>query len=82
VSCVKPKGALYLFPRLDKARFNITDDERFALDLLAQEKILVVQGSGFSYPDTDHFRIVFLPRAEELTDAIGRIGEFLATYRQ
>ena len=82
VSCVKPKGALYLFPKLDRARFNITDDERFALDLLRQEKILVVQGSGFNCPDTDHFRIVFLPRVEELTDAIARIAEFLSTYRQ
>ncbi len=82
VSCVKPKGALYLFPKLDRARFNITDDERFAFDLLQQEKILVVQGSGFNCPDTDHFRIVFLPRVEELTDAISRIAEFLSTYRQ
>ena len=82
VSCVKPKGALYLFPKLDRARFNITDDERFAFDLLQQEKILVVQGSGFNCPDTDHFRIVFLPRVEELTDAIARIAAFLSTYRQ
>lgn len=82
VSCVKPRGALYLFPRLDRARYNIADDERFALDLLAQEKILVVQGSGFNCGDNDHFRIVFLPRADELTDAIARIGEFLAGYRQ
>jgi alanine-synthesizing transaminase len=82
VSCVMPKGALYLFPKLDRARFNITDDERFALDLLQQEKILVVQGSGFNCPDTDHFRIVFLPRVEELTDAIVRIAGFLSTYRQ
>jgi alanine-synthesizing transaminase len=82
VSCVKPKGALYLFPKLDRARFNITDDERFAFDLLQQEKILVVQGSGFNCPDTEHFRIVFLPRVEELTDAISRIAEFLSTYRQ
>lgn len=82
VSCVKPKGALYLFPRLDPARYNLADDQRFVLDLLAQEKILVVQGSGFNCGDNDHFRIVFLPRAEELTDAIARIGEFLAGYRQ
>jgi alanine-synthesizing transaminase len=82
VSCVKPKGALYLFPKLDRARFNITDDERFAFDLLQQEKILVVQGSGFNCPDHEHFRIVFLPRVEELTDAISRIADFLSTYRQ
>ena len=82
VSCTMPKGALYLFPKLDARRFNIKDDERFAFDLLRQEKVLVVQGTGFNYPDPDHFRIVFLPREEELIEAIGRLGEFLATYRQ
>ena len=82
VSCTKPKGALYLFPRLDTARFNITDDEQFALDLLRQEHLLVVQGTGFNWPEPDHFRIVFLPREEELRTAIGRLSHFLATYRQ
>lgn len=82
VSCVKPRGALYLFPKLDTKRFNITSDERFALDLLRQEKILVVQGTGFNWPEPDHFRIVFLPRADELSDAIERLGRFLHGYRQ
>ena len=82
VSCVQPAGALYAFPRLDRDRFGIEDDERLVLDLLRQEKILVVQGSAFNLPTPDHFRLVFLPRVEELTVAIGRIGEFLANYRQ
>lgn len=82
VSCVKPRGALYLFPKLDVRRFNITSDERFTLDLLRQEKILVVQGTGFNWPEADHFRIVFLPRVEDLEHAIGRIEHFLHSYRQ
>jgi alanine-synthesizing transaminase len=82
ISCTMPKGALYLFPKLDVRRFNIKDDERFAFDLLRQEKILVVQGTGFNWPEPDHFRIVFLPREEDLIEAIGRLGEFLAGYRQ
>ena len=82
VSCVKPKAALYAFAKIDTRRFNISDDEQFVLDLLRQERILVVQGSGFNWPEPDHFRIVFLPRADILEDAIGRIGHFLATYRQ
>ena len=82
VSCVEPKGALYVFPKLDKARFNITDDERFVLDLLRKEKVLVVQGSAFNLDTPDHFRLVFLPRGDELTGAIARLGDFLASYRQ
>ncbi|HLF24311.1 MAG TPA: pyridoxal phosphate-dependent aminotransferase [Burkholderiales bacterium] len=82
VSCVKPKAALYFFPKLDKRKFNITNDEQFALDLLRREKILVVHGTGFNWPAPDHFRMVFLPRDEELKDAITRIGNFLSTYRQ
>lgn len=82
VSCVKPMGALYLFPKLDVKRFNLTSDNRFTLDLLRQEKILVVQGTGFNWPDPDHFRIVFLPREEELAHAIDRLGHFLHAYRQ
>ena len=82
VSCVEPAGALYVFPKLDSARFHIVDDERFVLDLLHKEKILVVQGSAFNLPTKDHFRLVFLPRAEELATAIARLGDFLATYRQ
>ena len=82
ISCVKPLGALYLFARLDVDRFNITDDERFVLDLLRQEKVLVVQGSAFNWPRPDHFRIVFLPHPEDLRDAIGRLQRFLSGYRQ
>ena len=82
ISCTKPKGALYLFPRLEAKRFNITDDERFALDLLRQEHILVVQGTGFNWPDPDHFRIVFLPREQQLRFAIERLDDFLSSYRQ
>ena len=82
VSCVEPAGALYAFPKLDRQRFNIQDDERFVLDLLRKEKILVIQGSAFNLDDTNHFRLVFLPQADELRNAIARIGEFLASYRQ
>lgn len=82
VSCAKPQGALYLFPKLDIERFNITDDERFVLDLLRQEKVLVVQGSAFGWPKPDHFRIVFLPHAEDLQEAMGRLERFLGQYRQ
>ena len=82
VSCTKPEGALYLFPRLDPEIFGIVDDQRFALDLLREQHILVVHGTGFNWPTPDHFRIVTLPRVEVLTEAIGRLGEFLAGYRQ
>lgn len=82
VSCVKPKGALYLFPKLDPTVYPIKNDEKMALDLLKQQKVLIVQGSGFNMPDTQHFRIVFLPRIDELEDAISRIATFLRTYQQ
>lgn len=82
VSCVKPKGALYMFPRLDPKIFNIQDDEKFAFDLLQQEKLLVVQGTAFNWPQPDHFRLVTLPRVDELEEAIGRIERFLSRYRQ
>ena len=82
VSCVKPKGALYLFPKIDTAKFNISDDEQFILDLLLQEKVLMVQGSGFSWARPDHFRVVFLPHVEQLGEALGRLKNFLGTYRQ
>ncbi|HEX2705895.1 MAG TPA: pyridoxal phosphate-dependent aminotransferase [Candidatus Lustribacter sp.] len=81
VSCTKPQGALYLFPRLDPQVYAIDNDEKFVLDLLREQKILVVHGTGFSWPKPDHFRIVTLPRVEALDEAIGRIGDFLATYR-
>jgi len=82
VSCVKPQGALYAFPRLDPAVHEIHDDEKFVLDLLLREKIQVVQGTGFNWPRPDHFRIVTLPHADDLDAAIVRIGRFLAGYRQ
>ncbi len=82
VSCVKPKAAFYAFPRLDPERFNIHDDQQFALDLLKQEKLLVVQGTGFNWIAPDHFRIVYLPRIEDLKDAIARLTRFLEYYRQ
>jgi alanine-synthesizing transaminase len=82
LSCVKPKGALYAFPKLDQSRFNIQDDERFVLDLLLAEKILIVQGTAFNWPQPDHFRIVTLPRATDLETAITAIGRFLDGYRQ
>ncbi|MGW2711283.1 aminotransferase class I/II-fold pyridoxal phosphate-dependent enzyme, partial [Streptomyces sp. NPDC001356] len=82
VSCVKPKGALYAFPRIDPKVHPIHDDERFVLDLLLREKIQVVQGTGFNWPSPDHFRILTLPHADDLEAAIGRIGRFLSGYRQ
>ncbi len=82
ITCTKPKGALYLFPKLDVRKFNISDDEQFAFDLLQQEKVLIVQGRGFNWPEPDHFRMVFLPRIEELDDALSRLDTFLHKYRQ
>jgi alanine-synthesizing transaminase len=82
VSATKPKGALYLFPRLDPKVYTIRDDERFAFELLREQKLLVVHGTGFNWPSHDHFRIVFLPRIEELEDAIGRLAKFLHNYSQ
>ncbi len=82
VSCVQPKGALYCFPRLDPARFGIKDDQKLVLDLLLEKKMLLVQGTGFNWPQPDHLRIVFLPNKDELTDALGRLREFLEEYRQ
>jgi alanine-synthesizing transaminase len=81
VSCVVPQGSLYVFPRLDPELYPIEDDQRFILDLLRDQHVLVVQGSGFNWPYPDHLRIVTLPRADDLTEAIGRIGIFLEAYR-
>ncbi|WP_407330917.1 pyridoxal phosphate-dependent aminotransferase [Enterovibrio sp. 27052020O] len=82
VSCVKPKGALYLFPKIDTKRYKIYDDEKMMLDFLMQEKVLMVHGTGFNWPKPDHFRIVTLPRVDDLELAIGRFERFLSTYSQ
>jgi alanine-synthesizing transaminase len=82
VSCVKPKAALYMFPRLDPKMYPIADDQQFAYELLAEEKVLIVQGTGFNWPNPDHFRLVFLPNSDDLTEAIGRIARFLDGYRR
>ncbi len=82
VSCVKPEGALYLFPKLDPKMYPIADDQEFILELLLEEKVLLVQGSGFNWPMPDHFRVVFLPNTDDLTEAIGRIARFLEHYRK
>lgn len=82
VTCVKPKAALYLFPRLDPKMYPIADDQKFILELLETEKVLVVQGTGFNWPHPDHLRIVFLPNADDLAEAIGRIARFLESYRK
>jgi len=81
VSCVKPKAAMYLFPHLDPKIYPIDDDEKFVLDLLLEQKILLVQGTAFNWPNPDHFRIVFLPREDDLTEAINRLSKFLLDYR-
>ena len=81
VSCVKPKAAMYLFPRLDPKVYPIKDDEQFILHLLQQERVLLVQGRGFNWPSPDHFRLVFLPHEDDLRDAINRIARFLENYR-
>ncbi|MDE2080806.1 MAG: pyridoxal phosphate-dependent aminotransferase [Burkholderiales bacterium] len=82
VSVAKPKAALYMFPRLDPKLYPIADDQQFAYDLLAEEKVLIVQGTGFNWPAPDHFRLVFLPNSDDLTEALGRIDRFLAHYRK
>ena len=82
VSVVKPKAALYMFPRLDPKLYPIADDQQFAYELLAEEKVLIVQGTGFNWSAPDHFRLVFLPNSDDLTDAIGRIARFLDHYRK
>ena len=82
LSCTKPQGALYLFPKIDADRFGIKDDEQFVLDFLRSEHVLLVQGTGFNMPEPDHFRIVFLPTVRDLKNAIGRLDKFLANYQQ
>lgn len=82
VSCVKPKGALYMFPKIDIKRFNIYDDEKMVFDLLAQEKVLLVHGRGFNWHAPDHFRIVTLPYVHQIEEALGKFARFLANYHQ
>lgn len=79
VSCVKPSGALYMFPKMDKKRYPFKNDMDFLLGLLREEHVLVVQGTGFNWPDTDHFRLVFLPEEEQLRQAVLGIGRYLAS---
>ena len=82
VTCVKPKAALYMFPRLDPKIYPIADDQQFAYELLAETKVLIVQGSGFNWIAPDHFRVVFLPNSDDMTDAFGRIARFMESYRK
>jgi len=82
VSCTLPPAALYLFPKLDPVMYPIQDDQQFIADLLAEERVLIVQGTGFNWLQTDHFRLVFLPHEELLREAIARIAAFLARYRK
>ncbi|MBN2035923.1 MAG: pyridoxal phosphate-dependent aminotransferase [Chitinispirillaceae bacterium] len=82
ISCVKPKAAFYLFPRIDVKRFGITSDEKFVLDFLRAEKVLLVHGRGFNWPENDHFRIVYLPSVEDLHIVMEKLERFLGSYRQ
>lgn len=82
ISCVKPKGALYAFPKIDMAKFNVSNDEQMMLDLLREEKIMLVPGRAFNWPKPDHFRLVFLPHKDELEPAMDRIKHFFDGYRQ
>ncbi|AMP09700.1 aminotransferase class-V family protein [Collimonas arenae] len=82
VTCVKPKAALYMFPRLDPKMYPISDDQDFAYELLAEQRVLIVQGTGFNCPTPDHFRVVFLPNTDDLADSMGRIANFLEGYRR
>lgn len=82
ISAVKPKAAFYIFPKIDTKKFNIVNDEKFALDLLRDKKILIIHGGGFNWEKPDHFRIVYLPRLEVLEDAVGKMRDFFSYYRQ
>ncbi len=81
VSCVKPEAALYMFPKLDPEMYPIADDREFFMQVLRETRVMLVQGSGFNFPDHQHFRIVFLPHEDDLREAIGRIAKFLERYR-
>ena len=82
ITCVKPKAAFYAFPKIDIERFGIVDDERFALDLLREKKVLIVHGGGFNWKQPDHFRIVYLPRRKVLGEALDKLADFLEHYHQ
>ena len=82
ISVVKPKAAFYAFTKIDTKRFNITNDEKFALDFLREKKVLIVHGGGFNWKQPDHFRIVYLPRIEVLEESLNNLRDFLATYQQ
>ncbi|MFT4193676.1 aminotransferase class I/II-fold pyridoxal phosphate-dependent enzyme, partial [Ottowia sp.] len=81
VTCVKPQAALYMFPRLDPKMYPIADDRQFFMEVLRATRVMLVQGSGFNYPDNQHFRIVFLPHEDDLREAIERLAKFLEQYR-
>jgi alanine-synthesizing transaminase len=82
LSCTKPMGAFYVFPKIDIKKYNIKDDEKFVLDFLLDKKVHLVQGTGFNWPHPDHFRIVFLPTVDELQEVFHRMRDFLSYYRQ
>jgi alanine-synthesizing transaminase len=82
ITAVKPKAAFYIFPKIDVKKFNIQDDEKFALDLLRDKKLLIVHGGGFNWKEPDHFRVVYLPRIEVMEDAMEKLGDFLTYYHQ
>jgi alanine-synthesizing transaminase len=82
VSCVKPQAALYMFPRLDPNIYPIQDDQQFFLQMLEETKVMFVQGTGFNWPESDHFRIVFLPHLDDLREAIARMARFLESARK
>lgn len=82
ISAVKPKAAFYMFPKIDTKKFGIVDDEKFALDLLREKKILLIHGGGFNWQQPDHFRVVYLPRIEVLKECVGKISDFLSYYQQ
>lgn len=82
ITAVKPKAAFYIFPKIDVKKFNITNDEQFALDLLREKKILIIHGGGFNWAEPDHFRVVYLPRIEVLEESMGKLTDFLESYRQ
>ncbi len=82
ITCVKPKGAFYLFPKIDVKKYNIQDDQQFVLDFLREQHVLLVQGSGFNWQQPDHFRIVYLPELQELSQTMDKLSLFLSTYQQ